>query len=214
MKVRGSIAEVLLNSASLQSVSRETSIPGLDLVPSNAEMELAERFLPLRQNHEIVLAAALNSRAGTPGSAYDFILMDCPPYIGAVTINAMNAAHLLVIPTQAEYFSAHALRAMMTAIRRVRGQHNPGLFYRVLITMQDRRNRIHRHLSEQIRATFGEGVFQTVIEVDTKLRESSAAGLPITHFNEKSRSSLQYDALAQELIQYVQKAHAGRPVAA
>lgn len=202
-KLRGSIADVLLNSATLQSVSRGTSIPGLDLVPSNYEMELAERFLPLRQNHECILREALNGRF-TP-SAYDYILLDCPPSIGVVTLNALNAAHFLLIPTQAEYFSAHGLRAMMAAIRRVRSQNNPGLIYRILITMHDRRNRIHRNLSEQIRSTFGEGIFQTVIEIDTKLRESSVAGLPITHYNSQSRSSLQYDALAQELIQYAKE---------
>jgi len=71
--------------------------------------------------------------------------------------------------------------------------------------MHDRRNKVHRNLVEQIRATFGEGVFQTVIEIDTKLRESSIAGLPITHYNLKTRSTAQYQALAQELIQHVQK---------
>jgi chromosome partitioning protein len=95
---------------------------------------------------------------------------------------------------------------MMATIRRVRNQHNPGLIYRILITMQDRRNRIHRHLSEQIQAAFGDGLLRTVIEVDTKLRESSIAGTPINFYTTRSRGSLQYNALAQELVQYAQKA--------
>jgi chromosome partitioning protein len=198
----GSIADVLLNSADIYSVSRQSGIEGIDLVPANQEMELAERFLPIRHNYECILRDSLNGR-----QAYDFILLDCPPSMGAVTLNALNAAKMLIIPTQPEYFSAHALRSMMAATRKVRGQHNPGLVYRVLITMQDRRNRIHCELSDQIFNTFGEGVFQTVIQLDTKLRESAVAGLPITHYRTTTRSTLQYSALAEELIQYVQETY-------
>jgi len=202
-KIRGAIGDVLLNAASLLSVSRETAIPGLDIIPSNAEMELAERFLPIRQNYEDILRTAMER--SSVSSAYDLILLDCPPLLGAVTLNALNAADMLLIPTQPEYFSAHALRSMMGAIRRVREKGNPNLIYRILITMHDRRNRIHRNLSEQIQATFGEGLLRTIIEIDTKLRESSIAGMPITYYKARTRSALQYQALAQELLQYAQK---------
>lgn len=248
-KVRGAITDVLFDSATLLSVSRETAIPGLDLVPSNEGMELAERFLPVRKDYEAILRRALNDslkRAprkqeqpthtapftstdpdSSPDSSqkspfapemsawsgtgeqhplsitYDFVILDCPPFMGAVTLNALVAADMLIVPTQPEYFSAVALKTMMTTIRQVRSQHNPELIYRILITMLDRRNRIHRDVGEQIRNTFGKGVFQTEIGVDTKLRESAVEGLPITHFRRRSRSALQYDALAQELIQYV-----------
>lgn len=215
-RVRGAITEVMFNSATLMSVTRETSIPGLDLAPSNSGMDLAERFLPMRKDYETILRRVIQaelrgqleesgSEAGVgPGGAhYDFVILDCPPFMGAVTINAMAAADLLIIPTQPEYFSAHALRSMMTTIRQVRNQFNPDLVFRVLITMMDRRNRIHREVAEQIRATFGDGVFQTAIPVDTKLRESAVEGLPIAYHKSQSRSALQYDALAQELIAYV-----------
>lgn len=205
-RVRGVSADILLNSATLNSVSRETTFPGLDLIPSNNELELAERFLPLRQNYELILRTALLSKNAP--SNYDYILLDCPPALGSVTMNALNAAHLLVIPTQPEYFSAHALRSMMQVIRKIRNSHNPGLIYRILITLQDRRNRIHRDLTEQIQITFGEGVFQTIIETDTKLRESAVAGVPISHYKAQSRGALQYSALAQEIIQHVEEKNA------
>jgi chromosome partitioning protein len=194
-------------------------------------MDLAERFLPVRKDYEVILRRALrselrpageNSASASPASRpssglagasptsprpptihYDFVLLDCPPFLGAVTLNALVAADLLIIPTQPEFFSAHALRTMTAAIRQVRNHHNPDLVYRILITLSDRRNRIHREVGEQIRSTFGEGVFQTIIEVDTKLRESAVEGLPITHHKSQSRSALQYDALAQELLAYV-----------
>jgi chromosome partitioning protein len=198
--VRKSIGDVLLNSASLMSVSRETAVPGLDLIPSNAEMGLAERFLPVRKNYEFILKNNLEH-----AKAYDFILLDCPPSLGAVTINALTAAQVVIAPTQPEYFSAYGLRSVMAAIRKVRGQSNPGLIYFVLITMMDRRNRIHRTLNEQLQTTFSDGLLKTVIETDTKLRESTVAGMPITHYYSSCRSAGQYRALAQELVQNVEE---------
>lgn len=202
-KLRRSIADVLLNSASLLSVSRETNVPGLDLIPSNMDMGLAERFLPVRQNYEYILKNTLQNSPGL--SAYHYVLLDCPPSLGAVTVNALTAANIVIAPTQPEYFSAYGLRSLMTAIRRIRSQSNPELVYYILITMMDRRNRIHRTLCEQLQATFREGLLNTVIEVDTKLRESTVAGLPITQYYPKSRSALQYSALAQELVENVRE---------
>ena len=226
-RLRGAITDVLFHSSTLLSVSRETSIPGLDLVPSNSGMELAERFLPVRKDYESILtrtlSAELRPRPDTgdqptegnrttpsyernfPVIEYDYVILDCPPFMGAVTLNALVAANLLIIPTQPEYFSAHALRTMMTLIRQVRSQQNSKLVYRILITLFDKRNRIHRQVQEQINNSFGEGVFDTVIGVDTKLRESAIEGVPISHLKfpgGTSRSALQYDALAQEIIQY------------
>ena len=201
--VRRSVADMLLNSASLISISRESNVPGMDVVPSNADMGMAERFLPVRQNYEYILKNIFLSTQSL--SSYDFVLLDCPPSLGAVTTNALTAAQFVIIPTQPEYFSAHGLRNLMAMIRRVRTQTNPDLAYFILITMMDRRNRIHRTLSEQLRLTFKDGLLETVIEIDTKLRESTVAGLPITHYTPHSRSALQYRALAQELIQDVQK---------
>jgi len=232
-RVRGSITEVLFHSATLLSVSRETSIPGLDLVPANSGMELAERFLPVRKDYESILSrtianelrptpnilvpgndiSANPNHSGQPQSSasasfdrnfpiieYDYVILDCPPFMGAVTLNALVSADLLIIPTQPEFFSAHALRTMMTTIRKVRAEYNPTLIYRILITMLDKRNRIHREIRDQIYKSFGEGVYQTVVEVDTKLRESAIEGKPIMYHKAQTRSALQYQALAQEII--------------
>jgi len=221
-RVRGSITDVLFHSATLLSVSRETSIPGLDLVPANSGMDLAERFLPVRKDYETILkrifekelrsqkreesgleeSGSVSFERNFPIIQYDYIILDCPPFLGAVTLNALIAADLLIIPTQPEFFSAHALRTMMTTIRQVRSQQNPNLVYRILITMLDRRNRIHRQIRDQIQKTFGEGVFTTIIEVDTKLRESAIEGKPIHYHKAQTRSALQYDALAQEIVDY------------
>lgn len=200
-KVQRSSASTLIELAPLSSVIRETSIPGLDMAPANNEMGMAERFLPSRQGYEFILKKAL-SQLSTP---YDFVLIDCPPFLGSVTLNALVAIDLLVIPTQAEFFSIYALRNLMALVRRVRSQYNPNLKYRLLLTMVDRRNKTHRVMSEQLRTTFTTGVMQTVIETDTKLRESPIAGVPIIQHAPKSRGSLQYRALGQEILEYVKE---------
>jgi chromosome partitioning protein len=201
-QVRHSITDVLMNAANPISVSRETSIPGLDLIPSNKDLEYSERFLPLRQSYQYLLRDALKTHLSK--THYDYIILDCPPSIGAVTTNALTAAELLIIPTQPEYFSVYALRNMIAMVNRIRNSSNENLQYRILITMKDRRNRIHRQLTEQLLNTFGNNLFETIIETDTKLRESSVVGLPITHYASKSRSSFQYQTLVQELLVNVQ----------
>ena len=194
-------ASVLIENASIKTAIRRTEVNNLDLVPCNARIESAEQFLPMRSRYMSTLRAALQAAA----LPYDYILLDCPPALGAITLNALSAADLLIIPTQAEYFSAYALRNMMGTIRRVRQESNPTLAYRVLVTLLDRRNRTHRNIFEQLQATFGQGVFTTVIEIDTKLRESPIAGVPITQYKPTSRGSQQYRVLAQELVEYAKE---------
>lgn len=195
-------ANVLIESMPVQNAIRKTEFERLDLVPGNGRIESAEQYLPIRTNYLTTLRTALepSSRLG-----YDYVFLDCPPSLGAITLNALAAANLLLIPTQAEYFSAYALRNMMSTIRRIRKEANSGLAYRILVTMMDRRNRTHRSIHEQLVATFGEGVFNTVIELDTKLRESPIAGQPITRYKPTSRGSLQYRVLAEELIEYAKE---------
>ena len=194
-------ANVLLENTSLRAAIRKTEIANLDLVPSSFRIENAEQFLPMRTHYLTTLRTALEADT----LPYDYILFDCPPALGAITLNALSAADLLIIPTQAEYFSAYALRNMMGTIRRIRQEVNPALAYRILVTLLDRRNRTHRNIFEQLQNTFGQGVFTTVIEVDTKLRESPIAGMPITHYKPNSRGSQQYRVLAQELIEYAKE---------
>ncbi len=195
-------SHILIESAPLLSAKLSTDIENLDLIPSHSSIESAEQFLPVRTHYTSGLKRAIEAAAPLP---YDYLLFDCPPFLGAITTNALSAAELLVIPTQAEYFSAYALRNMMGMIRRVRQDSNPILGYRILITLLDRRNRTHRNIQEQLQSTFGEGLFKTVIEIDTKLRESPIAGLPINRYRPSARGAQQYRELAQELMEYVKE---------
>ncbi len=196
-------SEVLLDNIPLANVRYKTDVENLDLVQSSARIETCEQYLPVRTNYTNILRRAIATLLET--APYDFILLDCPPAIGAITQNALTAADLLLIPTQAEYFSAYALRNMMSLIRNVREGGNSNLAYRILVTMLDKRNRTHRNIHEQLRSTFGAGVFDTVIEIDTKLRESPIAGMPISRYKPNTRGSTQYRVLAEELIEYAKE---------
>ena len=201
-EVSTSSSNILIESAPLSSALHKTEIKNVDIVPAHPNIESAEQYLPMRTNYTAIMRRAIVQADPLP---YDYVLFDCPPFLGAITQNALSAAKLLVIPTQAEFFSAYALRNMMGMIRRVRQESNPDLAYRILITMLDRRNRTHRNIEEQLRNTFGQGLFETVIEIDTKLRESPIAGIPITQYKPSSRGSQQYRVLAQELMEYAKE---------
>lgn len=200
-QIKRSVASILMEGSQLAAIRMKTQVAGIDLVPSNQEIGVAERFLPTRPGYEYILRRAIEPVR----SDYDTIIMDCPPFLGAVVLNALTASTMLIIPTQAEFFSIYALTNMMNLLRRVRAQYNPQLTYRLLLTMFDRRNRIHRTLSDQLQNSFAKGLLETRIEIDTKLRECPIAGQPIINHAPKSRAAIQYRALAQEIMQYVQE---------
>jgi chromosome partitioning protein len=202
-QIRRTIADIFVNTETIASVSQASNVPGLDIIPANKDMELSERFVPLRQNYETILRQQLS--LPEISSSYDFIVLDCPPYLGAITTNALVAANLLIIPTQAEYFSLNALKNMIAQVKTIRHAFNPALNYRILITLRDLRNRIHRTMSDQLLNTFPNGILKTAIDLDTKLRECSFAGIPITYCYPKSRGALQYRSLAMEILEYVRQ---------
>jgi chromosome partitioning protein len=197
--LRRTVADVFMGNHTPISISRETALPGLDLMPANQDLQLVEKFLHVRQNHAYTLREALTHTA-----SYEYILLDCPPALGNITLNALTAADILLAPTQCEYFSAHGLGEIMETVRYVREHTNPRLNYRVLVTLFDRRNRVHHTLYAQLKSAFGSTLCDSIIEIDTKLRESQVFGQPITLFAPKSRAALQYQALAEELMRYAQ----------
>lgn len=133
---------------------------------------------------------------------FDYVLIDCPPHLGLLTKSALVAANLLILPTQAEYFSIYALRTMMNLVKDVRTNFNSEITYKLLLTMFDKRNHLHKALRNELRDTFGSGVLATVIEVDTKIKESQVSGLPVNQYSPSSRSARQYRELAQEIETY------------
>lgn len=198
-KIRHTVSDVLLSNASLVSASRESSVFALDVVPANQELALIDKLLYGRKGYEFRLQKRLRSM---DDHFYDIVLIDCPPYFGTLTLNALTAANSLIVPAQCEYYAAHSVRQILELARLVREKTNPSLSCHVLATMYDRRNRICRLVLNQMQRELKPILFNTVIEVDTKLRESPAFGKPITLYAPKTRGAQQYRELAQELINH------------
>ncbi len=198
-ELRHTVKDAFLANASLVSITRETSVPLLDLAPANQGLSVLDRLLYGRPKYEYFLKNSLDaSNAGY----YDVILIDGPPSFGTLTLNALTAASLVIVPTQCEYYSSRSLLNVLQLVQLVRQKTNPSLAYRVLVTMYDRRNRISQLIRERLERAFSHALLKTIIEVDTKLRESPAFGQPITLYAPRTRGAEQYRALAQELMNH------------
>ena len=190
------VADTLVDDCSLVGVSRETCVFALDIVPANSQLALADKALYRLPGYQFRLKKLIQ---GIFQGAYEYILLDCPPYLAPLTLNALTAAGLLIIPVQCELYAAQSLRHIIGLARQLREEVNTSLDYRVLVTMYDSRTRISRLILEQIQRELSQVLFKTIIQIDTKLRECSAWGKPITSYAPRSRAAQQYRALAQEV---------------
>jgi chromosome partitioning protein len=195
-QVRKSAADLLLGNETLTALGQPTAVPGLDLIPSGPGMDAASQLIITRPQHESVLRRAFTVQR----LPHDFVIIDCPPSMASITTASLAAADLGVIPAQCEYFALQAVGSTFNFIRQVRAKYNPGLRYRILVTMFDRRGKLHTQLYEKLRMHYGEALFNTVIGFDSKLRSSQIAGQPITVFAPKTRAARQYRELAQEIV--------------
>ena len=132
---------------------------------------------------------------------YDYVLIDCPPSLGKITVDTLLVSNFLIIPTQADFYSTYSIKDMMGLIGKVRQVGNPGLLYRVLITRFDKRNRVHNNIKTQLGYTFGSGLFETIIHGDAELLKTALFGFPTN----SSRGVKQYRKLVDELLEYIQK---------
>ena len=196
-ELRHTVDEALLGNASLVSVSRECAVFGLDIVPANQALATIDKILYGRKGYEFYLK---NSIEAMGAGLYDFILIDCPPSTSTLTLNALTAADMLIVPLQCEYFAAQSFRQVIEMVKQVREKCNPRLTYRALVTLYDRRNKINQVIYDQMQRGMTGVLFKTIIEIDTKLRESPVFGQPITLYAPNTRGTAQYRALAQELI--------------
>jgi chromosome partitioning protein len=191
------IGEVLLDETSALNAIIHTRFENLDIIPSKTGLGKLEKLLPNVQNY----VYSLRNEIETIYSNYDFIILDCPPFMGAITLNALVASHLLLIPTQAEYFGIHGLRGIFDKVKLIRSGPNIYLRTKIFLTFFNERNKVNRILKDQLANRAPENLLQSVITMDTKMRESQVCGMPINKYAPKSRASLQYNALVDEVIQ-------------
>lgn len=206
-----SAADILLGNDTLANICQTTPIPRLYLAPSNPEMVTVARFLNLRPKYEFLLRDSMEEHPNYNSQGYDFVLIDCPPTLGPLTIAALTAANMALIPTQCEYYSLQALDGIFKAIASVRAKSNPRLHYRLLVTMFDRRGLLHTRVLDMLRERFREVLFKHMIGFDSKLRESQLVGLPVIAHAPRTRAAIQYRLLAGELYNSIASQAASEP---
>ena len=190
--------ELLRGDAELADCAVHTAVPRLDIVPatvdlSGAEIELIEFSDRLHRLQQALASAAAGQ--------WDICLIDCPPSLGMLTLNALIAAESLIVPLQCEFFALEGLSQLLTTVERVRGRFNPNLtILGVALTMFDRRNRLTDQVSDDVRECLGPVVFETVIPRNVRLSEAPSHGLPALIYDHRCAGSAAYIALARELI--------------
>jgi len=192
-----SCCDLLLGEAEAPDVVISFVDLNFDLIPGNADLTAAEVGLMQSQRRERRLAEALQEvREG-----YDYVLIDCPPSLNMLTLNALVAADSLLIPMQCEYYALEGLSALMETVGNIQKTVNPGLSLEGLLrTMYDPRSRLTKEVSEQLQQHFGDQLLRTCIPRNIRLAEAPSYGLPVVHYDKASRGAVAYLALAGEIV--------------
>jgi chromosome partitioning protein len=195
-RVQRSTADLLEGTYPPTSLIRPTMIRGLNLIPAHPSLNNALQKL-LLQDDRLILRRIL-ADDGLPD--YDIIILDCPPGLSNLSVNALACADLAILPVVCEYFSLQTLESMHQLIQTTQKTDNPGLTYRLLISKLDQRATLHKRVYAQIDDHYKSRLLKTVIGSDIKLAESQLAGIPITTYAPKSRASKQFKELTQEIL--------------
>lgn len=197
-RVRTSYEVVVTGDASIVEAAVATKVPRLDLIAATVDLSGAEIEMIELADRTHRLATAL---AEGPAGRWDICLIDCPPSLGLLTVNAMVAADSLLVPLQCEFFALEGLSQLLQTIERIRSRFNPGLkMLGVVLTMYDRRNNLTEQVAQDVRAVLGEVVFRTVIPRNVRLSEAPSYGVPALIYDHRCPGSEAYIALAREVI--------------
>lgn len=192
-----SIYHVLLGEKTLADVIVRNASSGFDIAPSNRDLAGAEVELVNEMARETRLKLALAKLA----NAYDYVLLDCPPALNLVTVNALTAADAVMIPMQCEYYALEGLTDLVNTIKKVRAHLNANLEIEGLLrTLFDSRNMLAQQVSAQLVQHFGKKVYQTIIPRNIRLAEAPSYGLPVLSYDKSSKGAVAYLELAQEII--------------
>lgn len=196
-EIQLSVYDLLVGDVAVEKVLLKTEAGGYDLLPSNVDLAGAEVNLINQPRRERRLADALEGIKQN----YDFILIDCPPSLNLLTINALTVARGVLVPVQCEYYALEGLASLVDTLKRVASTVNPGLeLAGILRTMYDPRNSLTRDVSDQLYEYFENQVLDTVIPRNVRLAEAPSHGMPVLSYDKKSKGSLAYLALAGEIV--------------
>jgi chromosome partitioning protein len=194
--------ELLISDLTADEAAIPTKVPRLDIVPATVDLSGAEIELIDFEARTHRLDRALSRGA----DRWDVVLIDCPPSLGLLTVNAMVASHSLLVPLQCEFFALEGLSQLLGTVNRIRTRFNPCLsILGVVLTMYDRRNRLTDQVSDDVRAVLGKVVFDTVIPRNVRLSEAPSHGMPALIYDHRCAGSEAYIALARELIHRLPK---------
>jgi len=189
--------DLLLGECDLETVAVATAVPGLKLVPASPDLAGAELELSQIERREGLLSRAIRPRL----AQYDEVLIDCPPSLNLLTINALVAADRVLVPLQCEFYALEGLAQLMRTIERVQRALNPGLALQgVLLTMYDRRNNLCELVAADVRGHFGDKVYDTVIPRNVRVSEAPSHGMPVLIYDHRCPGSQAYMRLAAEML--------------
>ncbi len=196
---RHTLYDVLMGEKSITDAVVKTSVPGLDLTPSDPDLSGVELELGHQARRSFKLRDALEILRD--GKTYSYVLIDCPPSLNLLTVNAMAAADAVLVPLQCEFFALEGLSQLMRTIDLVRGSLNPKLEIQgIVLTMYDRRNALSGQVSSDVRGHFGDTVYQTVIPRNVRVSEAPSFGKPALVYDLKCAGSQAYLKLAREVV--------------
>lgn len=188
------VYDVLFGTVNIARIIKDTSHPGLHIVPTNSQLAAAEVDLAIEERREYRLKEALDS------VTYDYILIDCPPSLGLLSLNALTAANLVLVPVQAEYYALEGLGQLLDVIQRVRQGLNSNLeLLGIVMTMYDSRTSLSEQVMEEVKKHFGQKLFSTVIPRNVRLAEAPSFGKSILEHDKWSKGARSYKSLAKEI---------------
>jgi len=194
--------DVMVRGRKVSEVLVKAAVPRLDVVPSEPDLAAAEVELTPVENRELILRRAL----GDAASQYEFVLVDCPPALGLLTVNALVAAHSLLVPVQCEFYAMEGLGRLLQTVEMVRRSLNKALVIEgVLLTLFDGRNNLHCQVAEEIRKHFSDKMFKTVIPRNIRLAEAPSHGAPVLMYDVASSGAQAYLSLAKEVMAHAKK---------
>lgn len=194
--------EVLIGQVSLESASLKTEIPRLEIVPATIDLSGAEIELVGLEKREFQLKQALKNMP----HRWDYVVIDCPPSLGLLTVNALTASNAVLIPLQCEFYALEGLSHLLKTIKRIQANLNPEIaIHGVVLTMYDRRNKLTEQIEEDVRSFLGADVYKTVIPRNVRVSEAPSHGQPAIIYDMKCPGSKAYIALAREMIKREQQ---------